>query len=121
MNDTVQLTHNQLKINDTIEDITAAKLKVQALEDKLAALQQQELDAAQYDAVTVGSSVYFNFGRGDKKRLLAGIVTAEGHDAKLGRMLAVSHGEGLDASIVKIRVLDVVFDTEPADPLAGVN
>jgi len=121
-----QLTHNQLKINDLKEDIAKAEKKVSELKEKLAGLEQIEANAAQYDTIKVGSTVQFNFGRGDKKRLLTGTVTAEGHDEKLGRMLAVSHGEGLDVSIVKIRVLDVVFGNDgstvdPADPLSGVN
>lgn len=115
------LTFRQLKINDAIDAIVAADTKLVAAQTKVAdavakleTLHAEEKDAARYDALAVGDSVHFVFGRGEKKRVEFGKITAVGNDEKLGVIFAIQIGEGLDASIVKVQRIAVVFDYDPS-------
>lgn len=88
------------------EKIDAARASVKASEARLSALLREQFQAANIDAIKVDVVVTFEFGRAEKKRTLTGKVVAIGDDEKLGRMLAVQAGEGLDIQTYKIRAVD---------------
>lgn len=93
------------RINDAREDVAKAQAKL----DKL--LTEQE-NRARIENLTTGALIKFEYGRGDKRRVLSGTVIAVGDDPKLGRLLAVHSGEGLDVQTYKIRAADVLFNEE---------
>jgi hypothetical protein len=113
--------HIDVRIEEAREDIVA-------LERKLAILINERDNRAALEGITVGTSVTFEYGRGDKRRTMTGTVVATGDDAKQGRLLAVQVGEGLDIETLKIRAGDVQFDNaaktdvvpEGANPLEGI-
>lgn len=91
------------RINDATEDLAKAQAKL----DKL--LTERD-NRAKLDTLGAGASVNFEYGRGEKRRVLSGIVVAAGDDGKGTRMLAVAVGEGIDVETYKIRAVDVLFD-----------
>lgn len=111
------LSLRELKINDAIdaivkadEGVTKAQAKLADAVSKLEVLRTEQQNAARYDALGVGDTITFTYGRGETKRVETGKIKAVGHDEKLGVLFAVEIGEGLDASIVKIQRIAVLFD-----------
>ena len=116
-NETEQTTTTNLldeKIKDAREDVAKAQSKL----DKLL------LEAANRDRILnllPGTEVSFEYGRGEKRRALAGKVVAIADDPKMGRVLAVVTGEGVDIETYKIRSSDVLFDAgSEADDMSDV-
>ena len=95
------------KIKDAREDVEKAQAKLDRLLTELA-------NRERIENLAVGTVVKFEYGRGDKRRVLEGTIIASGDDEKLGRQFAVQAGEGLDIATYKIRASDVQFDTEEA-------
>lgn len=89
-----------------IEDATAA---VKAAQEKLDNLLAQKANEDKIEALAVGQTVTAKYGRGEKVRDVTGVITAIGNDEKLGKLVALTVGEGLDSSIVKVRAADVKF------------
>lgn len=96
------------RINDATEDLA----KAQARLDKLVT---ERDNRAKLETIAAGASVTFDYGRGEKRRTLTGVVVAVGDDDKGTRMLAVAVGEGINVETYKIRAVDVIFDTEVTD------
>ncbi len=80
--------------------------------------------------VTAGNKVDFNFGRGEKKRTLSGVVVAVKDDEKLGRIARIQVGEDFDAQFYNTRVADITVNhdapveasdepSDETDPLAS--
>lgn len=105
---TTTVSHTDAKIAEVREDIAK-------LEAKLAALLTLKSNEAAIEGLTVGQVVSAEYGRAEKKRVITGSITAIGTDPKLGRMLALSVGEGLDVQIIKVRAADVVFNVAAAN------
>lgn len=93
------------KIKDAREDVEKAQAKLDRL---LAELANRE----RVESLAVGSTVSFEYGRGDKRRVLTGTIIAAGDDEKQGKLFAVQTGEGLDIANYKIKASDVLFDSE---------
>lgn len=93
------------KINDAREDLVKAQAKL----DRLLT---EKANRDRIEGVSVGANVSFEYGRGEKRRVLQGTVVALGDDDKMGRLLAVQAGEGLDIQTYKIRAADVRFEGE---------
>lgn len=107
MTDNNRTTLLDEKIKDAREDVAKA-------EAKLAKLLTEQANRSRTENVKVGDDVNFEYGRGDKRRVLTGTIVAVGNDEKLGKMLAVQAGEGLDVQTYKIRAADIVFAEAPA-------
>jgi hypothetical protein len=74
--------------------------------------------------VEAGNRVDFNFGRGEKKRVLSGVVVAVKDDEKLGKIARIQTGDGFDAQFYNTRVADITVNhdapvSEGEDPLAS--
>lgn len=95
--------HIDEKIKDAREDVAKAQAKLDAL-------LLEQANRGRVDSLAVGSTVSFEYGRGEKRRVLTGNVVAVGDDEKLGKLLAVQVGEGLDIETLKIRAADVQFE-----------
>ena len=91
------------RIKDAREDVAKAQAKL----DKLLI---EKANRDRIENLAAGTAIKFEYGRGDKRRVLDGTVVAIGDDPKLGRLLAVQSGEGLDVQTYKIRAADVLFD-----------
>ena len=91
------------RIKDAREDVEKAQAKL----DKLLA---EKANRDRIENLATGTAITFEYGRGEKRRVLHGTVVAIGDDPKLGRLLAVQSGEGLDVQTYKIRAADVLFD-----------
>lgn len=91
------------RIKDAREDVAKAQAKL----DKLLI---EKANRARIENLAAGTAIKFEYGRGEKRRVLDGIVVAVGDDPKMGRLLAVQSGEGLDVQTYKIRAADVLFD-----------
>jgi len=100
--------------------IEEATLAVDAARAKLAQLINERDNRSRIDSIAVGSTVSFEYGRGEKRRTLSGVVTATKDDEKAGRLLAVTVGEGFDAQLLQIRAADVQFGAE-GDALEGIS
>lgn len=101
-NEQTNVTFTQAKLAELREDLAA-------LQAKIAKLEAQEANEGAVAALTKGDTVSFEYGRGEKKRIMTGVIVGEGNDPKLGRQFAVQVGEGLDVQAVKIRAADVIF------------
>jgi hypothetical protein len=97
--------HLDARIADAREDVEKA-------EAKLAKLLTEQANRALIENVGIGDEVRFEYGRGEKRRVLTGTVVAVGNDEKQGRLLAVTYGEGIDVETVKIRAVDILFPGE---------
>jgi S-adenosylmethionine synthetase len=93
------------KIKDAREDVAKAQAKLDRLLTERA-------NRERIENLAVGTEVSFEYGRGDKRRVLTGTIVAVGDDEKLGRQFAVTAGEGLDIATYKIRATDVLFGDE---------
>lgn len=91
------------KIADAREDVAKAQAKLNKL-----LVEKENRD--RLNTIEVGANIKFEYGRGDKRRTLEGTVIATGDDEKLGKLLAVQVGEGLDVQTHKIRAADVLFE-----------
>ena len=78
-----------------------------AAQERVAKLQTRINSEAIVNNVAVGNDVEFTFGRGEKKRTLRGVVTATREDEKLGKLAAVTVGEGFDVETYKVRFADI--------------
>jgi len=91
------------RIKDAREDVAKAQAKL----DKLMI---EKANRDRIENLSAGTAIKFEYGRGEKRRVLHGTVVAIGDDPKLGRLLAVQSGEGLDVQTYRIRAADVLFD-----------
>lgn len=94
-------------LDERIKDAREGVAKAQAKLDKLLI---EKANRDRIENLAAGTAIKFEYGRGDKRRVLEGTVVAIGDDPKLGRLLAVQSGEGLDVQTYKIRAADVLFD-----------
>ena len=99
--------------------------KLVAARKLVAKYEQQIATAAITNNIEVNDQITFRFGRTDKVRELAGVVTGI-KDGPTGRMVAVITGEGFDVQTVKIRVGDIISNAaadartgNAGDPLAA--
>lgn len=93
------------RIADAVEDVINAQAK-------LASLRKQKENESLIEQLAVGQRISAEYGRAEKRRLVTGTITAIGDDPKLGRLVAITIGEGLDVQLVKVRAADVIFNTE---------
>lgn len=97
--------HIDARIEDAREDVAKAQ-------SKLEKLLIEKANRDRIENLSAGEEVRFEYGRGEKRRVLEGVVIATGDDEKMGRMLAVQVGEGLNVETYKIRAVDVLFPGE---------
>lgn len=80
--------------------------QIAALEAKLAALKVQAENEIDPSSIVAGATVSFEYGKGDTKRTLSGVITgikpADPAVPKSATLIRVAVGEGFDAQIVTI-------------------
>ena len=110
--------------------------KIAYYREQIAKLEAVEASAGIRNNIEKGDNVTFNWGRGEKRRVLTGAVVGIKDDTN-GRWVAILSGEGFDANTYKVRVADITAnpdadarngevaveevsaDLDPNDPLAA--
>jgi hypothetical protein len=113
--DTAPVSHYEAKRIELVEDIAAAQAKVDKLIASLAKLDAGQANAAAIEALTAGDSVAYVFGRGDKRRVLNGIVRATNKNDKGVLQLKVETGEGFDAEFNLIDSAALLLSAEEVE------
>ncbi len=98
--------------------ILTLELRVAEAIVKYEAALSKRANAARYEAIDVGAKVKLNFGRGEKARVVEGVVTFAALDDKGNKQIVVLSGEGLDQTTVRVPVTAVIFDEPQQGELA---
>ncbi len=99
------------------EQIAAAQAKIVALQASIVELEAKVGDEVNAADIVTNATVTFQYGKGDTKRELSGMVLgvkqADPANPKSATMIRVAAGEGFDAPIVTIYVANVTKVTAP--------
>lgn len=107
--------------------LAAALTALAALEAKVAELKVAAENEVDTDAVQAGRQIAFEYGKGETKRELVGVVVGRKDPAageKGGSLVKVAVGEGFDSQVVTIYPQQVRRFTDVAQaevPAADVN
>lgn len=93
----VELSLRELKLADLREDLGKAQEKVNTIQSKITALENEAANEDAIAALTQGSPVAYVYGRAANKRILSGTVVATNKNDKGVLQIKVSYGEGFDA------------------------
>lgn len=94
--------HLTVRIEEARENVAAAQAKL----DKLV---EQQKNEALFDTIKAGDNFDFNFGRGDKARVLNGTVVIAEQGKGASNKVRFTSGTGFDAIICDVLAGAIVF------------